>query len=147
MSALLTRTPFVGSNAPMLPPNIAIVHNDTAVSSLLVTFLEDAGYLPVTYRGPGDALEQMRGSQPDLAIIDLGLHPGQMGGSLVDQLRSDSLTLRIPIIVLTTSNDPESVRPESCQYNCEMLPEPFDLDTVQGLIRSLLKSPQHCHCG
>lgn len=131
----------------MLPPTIAIIHNDTAVSHLLVTFLEDAGYLPIAYSDPGSALGQMQQSRPELAIVELGRAPDQMGGSLIEQLRADSLTEKIPIIVLTTASDPESVRPESCQYNCEMLPEPFDLDSVQGLIRSLLKSPQHCHCG
>lgn len=131
----------------MLPPKIAVIHDDPAVSNLLLTFLEDEGYLPIAYLEPDTTVEQLHSSIPDLAIIELSYSSSQQRETLVDQFRADPLTRHVPVIVLTTAADPESVRPESCRDNCEVLPVPFDLDTLQGLIRSLLKSPQYCRCG
>jgi CheY-like chemotaxis protein len=131
----------------VLPPKIAVIHNDDAVSNLLVTFLEDEGYLPIAYADRDATLTELRLSPPDLLIIELDFPATKRETTLVDELRFDPRTRHIPVIVLTTMANPEEVRPESCTHNCEMLSEPFDLNSIQGLIRSLLKNPHHLPCG
>lgn len=131
----------------MIPPTIAIVHGDATVTSLLVSLLEEEGYYPLTFPDPRTTeKEDIWMSRADLAIIDLGLGTNSPGSVLVNELRSDDRTAHISIIALTTAPDPEEIRPENCRENCEMLQAPFDINNVLGLIRSLLKSPQHSQC-
>lgn len=130
----------------MVPPKIAVVHTDHAVTHLLVTLLEEEGYAPVPCTDPATALDQFHASRPDLAIIELDLGASYPGWSLASQFRADPLTRHIPLIALTTSSGLDATRPADCQHNCELVREPFDINSVLGLIRSLLKSPDHCRC-
>lgn len=131
----------------MIPPKIAIVHDDAAVTALLVSLLEEEGYYPLTFPNPGTmGKDDIWISHADLVIINLGFGVHSPGSVLVNELRLDHRTEHIPIIALTTAPDPEEVRPENCRENCEMLQSPFDINNVLGLIRSLLKSPQHTQC-
>lgn len=131
----------------MMPVKIAVAHSDSAVSSLLITLLEDEGYQVLLYNDPSTMLTQFYRSRPDLAIVDLSFGSSYPGWTLASQLRADPRTRHIPIVALSTSADLEADRPRNCEHNCELLPEPFDIDSVLGLIRSLLRSPDHCHCG
>jgi DNA-binding response OmpR family regulator len=128
-----------------MPVRIAVVHSDASVAELLVTLLEDEGYEPVTYGDPNSALDLMKLSPPELAVVELSLFVPE--ANLVDALRGEPSTAHIPILALTTASDVEAVRPASCQENCEILTEPFDINSVIGLVRSLLKSPGNYQCG
>lgn len=128
-------------------PVILIIHTDHAVVTLLTNLLEDEGYQPIAHTEPSTAREVIMRTTPDLVIIDLGFGLSLPSWTLVDRLRSDPRTGNIPIIALTTSPDLEAARPESCQENCEILPEPFEIDRVLGMIRSMLRRPGNFRCG
>jgi CheY-like chemotaxis protein len=131
----------------MSEPSIAVVHTDPSVASLLMNLLEDEGYRPIAYNDPKNAFERIRHSIPALAIIDLGFGVSVPTWDLVDRLRTDPVTEHIPIIALTTSPDLEAVRPERCRENCELLSEPFDVNNLLGLLRSMINRPHNYRCG
>lgn len=130
-----------------MTPVIAIVHTDHAVVTLLTSLLEDDGYRPIAHTEPYTARDLIIRTSPDLVIIELGFGLSLPSWTLVDRLRSDPQTRHIPIIALTTSPDLEAARPESCRENLEILPEPFEIDHVLGMIRSMLKQPGNYRCG
>jgi CheY-like chemotaxis protein len=126
---------------------ITVVHTDPSVASLIVNLLEDEGFQPAAFRDPVVAFENIRQTIPALAIIDLGFGVSLPPWNLVDRLRTDPATRSIPIIALTTSTDLEAVRPEHCRENCELLTEPFDINTLLRLLRSMIHRPANDLCG
>ena len=56
----------------------------------------------------GSLAEDHRSSLPSLILLDLNL-PGLDGRALLSQLKTDTRFKEIPVVILTTSNDPRDV--------------------------------------
>jgi two-component system phosphate regulon response regulator PhoB len=79
---------------------VLIVDDEQDVLDLLVYNLQKAGYKTVTARDGAAALQKARDDIPSLIILDLML-PQLDGTEVCRQLRADSKTGHIPIIMLT----------------------------------------------
>ncbi len=76
-----------------------IIEDDAGVAKLLSRHFEKCGLLTVWHGSGEDALAWIKkGDVVDIVVCDLGL-PGMSGTQVVDALRSDEGTARIPIIV------------------------------------------------
>ena len=69
--------------------------------------LEREGYVVSEARDGVQALDQVDRHAPDLIMLDLNL-PGLDGYTVLEQLRSRSVTARIPVIVLTAKGDEDN---------------------------------------
>ncbi|MCP4676703.1 MAG: response regulator [Deltaproteobacteria bacterium] len=56
----------------------------------------------------GEFIDPERAPRPGLVLLDLNL-PGTDGREVLAEMKSDSSLKKIPVIVLTTSNDPRDV--------------------------------------
>ena len=79
---------------------VLIVDDEQDVLDLLVYNLQKAGYKTATARDGAAALQKARDEVPSLVILDLML-PQLDGTEVCRQLRADSKTGHIPIIMLT----------------------------------------------
>ena len=79
---------------------VFIVDDEQDVLDLLVYNLQKAGYKTVTARDGAAALQKARDEMPSLIILDLML-PQLDGTEVCRQLKADSKTAHIPIIMLT----------------------------------------------
>lgn len=79
---------------------ILIVDDDPELLRLIGVALQRAGYKPMAAQTAEEALEKVRSQKPDLIILDVML-PGASGIELCRQLRSQSQTLPLPIIMLS----------------------------------------------
>ena len=76
-----------------------VVIDDEVDSLVTINYaLSRRGLLVTTFQDPGKALEQMRESPPDLAIIDLRLL-GMSGFDVCQIMRSDAKTAQVPILI------------------------------------------------
>jgi two-component system response regulator len=90
-----------------------------------------------------DALEKLRqeGSyrdlpRPDLVLLDLNL-PGKDGREILREIKEDQGLRHIPVIVLTTSNDPQDIqRCYSSFANC-YITKPIDMPTFTKVIQQI----------
>lgn len=83
-----------------MKPKIVIAEDEPDMLALVASTLRQAGYTPVTAEdGPG-ALSLAGEIMPSLIVLDLML-PGMSGLEVCRALRSDPLTARIPILMLT----------------------------------------------
>jgi DNA-binding response OmpR family regulator len=86
---------------PGAAPRIAIVEDERAMRDMLVLAFEREGYEVRAYpSGAGVAME-MRGWQPDLLVLDIGL-PGASGIALLPSLRAAT---QAPVMMLTARDD------------------------------------------
>ena len=82
-------------------PSVLMVEDSMLLRAANKSILTRAGYTVLTAGDGEEALHLVRQHRPDLVILDLMLP--KLGGDLVLQaLRKDATTARIPVIVLTS---------------------------------------------
>jgi twitching motility two-component system response regulator PilH len=73
--------------------------------AMLSALLQGAGFEVVTARDGADALEKLIQERPRIVLLDVVM-PGKNGFSLCRQIRSDSNLAGVPIILVTSKNQP-----------------------------------------
>jgi two-component system phosphate regulon response regulator PhoB len=81
-------------------PTILVVEDEPAIMELLKVNLVDAGYEVREAADAETAQQMLREALPDLLLLDWML-PGQSGLSLAKQLRADTRTRELPVIMVT----------------------------------------------
>lgn len=79
------------------PRHILVVDDDDRIRSLLVRYLQQAGFQTSSAADAADAREVLRLLTPDLCVVDV-MMPGEDGVSLAGFIRE---SLDIPVILLT----------------------------------------------
>lgn len=103
-----------GAGAPAAAParslagsRILVVEDDSSAAHLLETQLTSAGYVVTVCRQPQRALEMAAELQPSAITIDIVMKPIN-GWELLSNLKSDSRTAPIPVIVVTIVDQPST---------------------------------------
>lgn len=127
--------------------NVLLVEDNSADAYLLTEFLGERDSLPLLRRvnDGSEALDyvyQRNGfdgeAQPDLIILDLGL-PRLSGYDVLKQLKEDEKVAGIPVIVLTTSQNPID------EAHCVRLgadaffSKPYSVEGYEELINQLVR--------
>jgi chemotaxis family two-component system response regulator Rcp1 len=73
---------------------------------------------------------------PDLILLDLNL-PRKKGFDVLEEIKSDPELKRIPVIVLTTSNDEKDILKSYDLHASAYLTKPVDLNEFITVIRNL----------
>jgi CheY-like chemotaxis protein len=112
-------------------PLIAVVERDPTFCGLLAQLLRDEGFRTITWsRGPG-AYAMVRHEMPDAVIIDIRLDRPEAGRVVLELLRADPRTWRIPVIVCSASTIFLRQRADEFrQLGCRVLEKPAALDDL-----------------
>lgn len=82
--------------------------------------------------------EHAAAPRPDLILLDLNM-PRKNGHEVLEELKSDKLLLRIPVVVLTTSQAEDDVsRAYAAHANC-YIRKPLDFESFDELMRGILQ--------
>lgn len=84
---------------------VLIIEDDPAQRRLLEKMLEASGYRVVTAPDGESGLASARGAHPDLIVLDV-MMPRLNGYQTCRALKADTATAGIPIIMLTTKDQP-----------------------------------------
>jgi two-component system phosphate regulon response regulator PhoB len=87
-----------------MPANILVVEDEPAIQELLALNITQAGHTPMRAISAEHAQELLRNVLPDLILLDWML-PKMSGIDFARQLKADSATKQIPIIMLTARGD------------------------------------------
>ena len=96
------------------PLLILLADDDELVRSVVRLTLEDESYEFLEAKDGLEALELCSRYRPDLAILDWRM-PGATGVEVIERLRRDEATARIPTILLTANGEPSQI-----QHGCEV---------------------------
>ncbi len=133
---------FGGKRAVSLP-RILIVDGDPGGHQTLRRILQWEGYEFVEFQNGPAALEHLRGSGAELAIVDVRL-PGESGIEICRQIKQDPGFSFLPVI-LTTSIKARKERFAAIEAGADdFLTKPADPAEVQARVRSLLRI-KSCH--
>jgi CheY-like chemotaxis protein len=120
---------------------ILVVDDERSVRELLAQALEQTGHCVFQARNGRDALEMIsdgRCAAPDLIFSDL-MMPLLGGVELCNALKSNAATAGIPVILMSAIAQPGSVGAHGNAF----IAKPFDLDTLDVLIESILVRKDH----
>jgi DNA-binding response OmpR family regulator len=119
-------------------PRILIVEDDPDMVQLLRIALTDAGYSASAATCGKEALRKAQRSPPDLVILDV-LLPGMNGFSVCEELRRNTATAAIPV-VMTTVLPGEFPRLVGTEAGADAyLNKPFQIEELLACVDGLLR--------
>jgi PAS domain S-box-containing protein len=95
---------------------VLVVEDDRDQAELCADICAQAGLNVMTAATGGQAYRKARDLEPALIVLDLAL-PDTDGWDICRRLKRDERTRSIPIVILTASNDPDSVK-RATQVGC-----------------------------
>lgn len=90
----------------LLKKTVLIVDDDPDTLKLISDLLEEQSFQCETARTASEGLEKAAYLKPDLILLDLML-PGMSGFGFMRQIRHQSQTRQIPVIILSALDDEE----------------------------------------
>jgi len=120
---------------------VLVVEDDAAIRELLRINLEHAGYLVTLCERVNEARALMQGASFHLAMLDWML-PDESGIDLVQSIRRQPDTLRLPIIMLTARNQ-EADRIAGLEAGADdYLAKPFSMAELLARVRAVIRRAQ-----
>ncbi len=126
---------------PTVRGGILVIDDDAWTRDVLSRTLARAG-LPVMCvdNGP-DGLELARTLEPRVIVLDI-LMPGMDGWEVLNALKAEPATARIPVVVLTMTQDRQLGAALGATH---FLTKPFDREGLVDILRSLRATGVHGH--
>ena len=127
------------------PLQVLLIEDDPADAALTQEILSEGLRAPVvTHLDHGkDALPFLRreGShsdavRPDLVLLDLNL-PGLGGREILTAIKSDDSLKEIPVVLLTTSSNPQDVKDLYALGANSYVVKPIDLEGFEAAVRGI----------
>lgn len=100
--------PVAEPQSPVTPgtavsPRVLIIDDDSKAADLLQIYLTEAGYMVDTAKDGVEGLNKIKALSPDVVILDV-LLPKTDGWSVLTQLREDTTTQEIPILLVSVAD-------------------------------------------
>jgi len=130
---------FREKKKPGRAADITILDDDPTALSALEHAFTRRGYRVNTFTDPGDALQHIRETGPDLLILDLMIQ-GIDGFEISRILRENDQTSRLPILILTAAPSTENVLKAIKLDINGFIAKPFDPKAIVERVRKTLES-------
>ncbi|MCI0545040.1 MAG: response regulator transcription factor [Actinobacteria bacterium] len=115
---------------------ILVVDDEETLTDLVASALRFAGYEVETAGDGFGALRTIKGTPPDLVVLDVSM-PGIDGFEVCRRIRRDGL--QTPVIFLTARDDIDDIRTGFRQGGDDYLTKPFSLEELGLRIEALLR--------
>jgi CheY-like chemotaxis protein len=128
------------------PKKILVVDDNEIVTKTITLKLQGAGYKVLTAMDGAAAMNVARNENPDLILLDLSFPP-DVGGVPWDGFRIMewfmrlNTTKKIPIIVITGSEDPEDRQRATSTGAVAFFQKPLEHDYLLKVVRATLGDP------
>lgn len=117
--------------------NVLVIEDDAPNSLLIEVTLRQVECETITRSNGIAGLDAARGGGIDLIILDIAL-PGMGGWDVLEAIRSDPLTIHIPVLVLTAHAEQESMNHAYGAGADVFMAKPFYPDDLRSSVRELL---------
>ena len=121
------------------PVSILIVDDEPDNREVLEMVLAWESFTTVSAAGGRDALAEIARQAPDLILLDV-MMPGMDGFEVATRLKSDPLTARIPIILVTALAQAAARARGLGTGAAEVLFKPLDREVLVDRVKDLLRS-------
>jgi len=119
-------------------PKVLIVDDEKTVVNVVKKFLREDGYVFLEAHDGKEAVERARNEMPSLIVLDL-LLPGMNGYEVVEQLRGDERTVKIPVVILSAASvDEERLRGRGDGLEVMVMEKPIQREKLQHTVKEIL---------
>ncbi|MDA9981676.1 response regulator [Gammaproteobacteria bacterium] len=116
-----------------------LVVDDNRVNRIKATRALKTGNYDVSEAAGGqEALDMLRGQVFHLVLLDI-LMPEVDGFQVLEQMQNDQQLAQIPVIMVSAVEEEEDVRKCMAMGAVDYITKPFDVEVLQGRVRSNLK--------
>ncbi len=115
---------------------IYILEDSQDIGYILELLLVNEGFKVEVFPDVAAIKSRMNDDLPDLFLLDIMLPDGN-GLALCQEIKDDSDTCNIPVVMMSAHMSPEKIAPEI--QTDGFIAKPFDLDDVTKHLNSLLK--------
>lgn len=119
---------------------ILVIEDDDLMRELVAVHLGDAGHDVVPCADGAVAIRAILDQKPDLVVLDLGM-PYIDGFELLAALKGDPLTRTIPVIVLSSRTDLQSLDRVVALGAAEYLNKPIRVESLLDAVERRLLNP------
>ncbi len=116
---------------------VLVVDDEKEVADLVCVRLAKSGYKPVAAYDGVSGLEAARNGKPDLILLDI-IMPGNDGIWLLQKLRSDPLTEKVPVIMVTAKGHLTQIEQAQLLGATDYFIKPFVWEELLRFIRRYL---------
>ena len=125
---------------------ILVVDDNEIILKTLSLKLQGAGYQAITALDGAEAVAAARKEKPDLVLLDIGFPPDVDGVPwdgfrVMEWLQRLDAAKRIPIIIITVSEDPKYKERAASGGAVAFFHKPIDHDDLLKVIRATLGEP------
>ena len=121
-----------------MTPSVLVVEDEPAIQELLRVNLVDAGYEVRAAPDAESAQRELSDALPSLLLLDWML-PGKSGLALAKELRGDTRTRELPIIMLTARTDEADKVAGLEAWVDDYVTKPFSPRELKARIRAVLR--------
>lgn len=121
--------------------DILVIEDEELMGELLVAHLRGAGYSVRLRADSASAILALLEQRPDLVLLDLAL-PYLDGLDLLEAVKGDDATRRIPVVVLTARADLASEERARAAGVNDYLVKPVTREVLLGTVRKQLAAAQ-----
>ena len=121
----------------MSAKSILICDDDEGIVDVASIILKDAGYHVIELTESREIFDLVKKNKPDLILLDLWM-PNLSGEEVTKQLKNNIDTNEIPIIILSSSRNTETIAKNigADHFICK----PFDIDELQTTVKQYIYS-------
>ena len=113
-------------------------YTGAAIAELLHDVLDDAGYLPIVILDPETVVETIKRTSAGIVLLDI-MMPRRNGWEVLEDLRADSATHEIPVVLTSAVYDRIGRRPLPIGGPIRFAAKPFDINDLLGTIEALIE--------
>lgn len=119
------------------PRTVLVVEDEDDVAEILSYSLRREGFKVLTASEAAEGLAVVQSERPDIVLLDV-MMPGITGWEMLERMRRDEGTRRIPVIMVTVLEEPRFVE-KAAEYDAAgYIQKPFRPAEVLRTIRSVL---------
>jgi len=117
---------------------ILIVEDEVDLVKVIIVRLVASGYEVDTAYNGKEGVEKAKQVRPDLILLDVKM-PGMDGFRVLQELRNNSETKLIPVIMLTGIDDAKSLKMATSLGAIEYITKPFNAEALLHLIGKVIQ--------
>jgi DNA-binding response OmpR family regulator len=129
----------VSDSSDITPAKVLIVDDNEQNAELLQVYMQEIGGIETIVAANGiEAIDAVAASHPDLILLDV-MMPQMSGYEVCRQLKSDSTTRDIPVIMITALNESSDYERGMESGADDFLTRPLNRVEFLARVRSLLR--------
>jgi CheY-like chemotaxis protein len=135
---LHTRASLGDTRKYSMPFTILVIDDDPLILEVATELLAEKGHRALSALGGSEGLTQARAERPDLILLDYHM-PRIDGLAVVQRLKADAVTRRIPVVALTsgTGDQANALIRAGC---IGFIPKPFEPAEFLQIVDEILNA-------